>query len=67
MELYHSNYVKVDKPRVLKGKYTKDFGAGFYVPWPMTRYIIMWQTLSVESSTVNSSGHLPSSSTPLTK
>ena len=30
MELYHSNYVKVDKPRVLKGKYTKDFGAGFY-------------------------------------
>lgn len=30
MELYHGSYAMVDKPRVLKGRYTKDFGAGFY-------------------------------------
>ena len=30
MELYHGSYTKVETPRVLKGKYTKDFGVGFY-------------------------------------
>ena len=30
MELYHGSYTNVEKPRVLKGQYTKDFGVGFY-------------------------------------
>ena len=30
MELYHGSYTKVEEPRVLKGRYTKDFGTGFY-------------------------------------
>ena len=30
MELYHGSYTSVEKPRVLKGQYTKDFGTGFY-------------------------------------
>ncbi len=30
MELYHGSYTSVDKPRILKGQYTKDFGTGFY-------------------------------------
>ncbi|MBQ4392279.1 MAG: DUF3990 domain-containing protein [Prevotella sp.] len=30
MELYHGSYTIVEEPRVLKGRYTKDFGTGFY-------------------------------------
>lgn len=30
MELYHGSYTKIEEPRVLVGKYTKDFGMGFY-------------------------------------
>lgn len=30
MELYHGSYTRVENPRVLKGRYTKDFGTGFY-------------------------------------
>ena len=30
MELYHGSYTKVDEPHIVKGHYTKDFGAGFY-------------------------------------
>ena len=30
MELYHGSYTSVEKPHVLKGQYTKDFGTGFY-------------------------------------
>ena len=28
--VYHGNYCVVDKPKIDKGKYTKDFGDGFY-------------------------------------
>ena len=28
--VYHGSSVKVDKPRIIVGKYTKDFGMGFY-------------------------------------
>jgi len=28
--VYHGSYCKVEKPRILEGKYTKDFGIGFY-------------------------------------
>lgn len=28
--IYHGSYCKVDKPRILDGKFTKDFGNGFY-------------------------------------
>ena len=30
MELYHGSYTNVEKPYVLKNRYTKDFGTGFY-------------------------------------
>ena len=30
MELYHGSYTSVEKPRVQKGQYAKDFGTGFY-------------------------------------
>ena len=28
--IYHGSYCKIENPRILKGKYTKDFGTGFY-------------------------------------
>lgn len=28
--VYHGSYCKVEKPEIKEGKYTKDFGAGFY-------------------------------------
>lgn len=28
--IYHGSYCKVDTPKILEGKYTKDFGKGFY-------------------------------------
>lgn len=30
MTVYHGSYVEVKHPRIIKGKYTKDFGTGFY-------------------------------------
>lgn len=28
--IYHASYCKIDEPKIIKGKYTKDFGIGFY-------------------------------------
>lgn len=28
--IYHASYTNVDEPSIIKGKYTKDFGYGFY-------------------------------------
>ena len=28
--IYHGSYCKVEKPEIKEGKYTKDFGTGFY-------------------------------------
>ena len=28
--VYHGSYCKVEKPEIIEGKYTKDFGVGFY-------------------------------------
>lgn len=28
--VYHGSYCKIDKPKILETKYTKDFGVGFY-------------------------------------
>lgn len=28
--IYHGSYCKVENPKIIKGKYTKDFGIGFY-------------------------------------
>ena len=28
--VYHGNYCKVEEPKILENKYTKDFGKGFY-------------------------------------
>ena len=28
--IYHGSYCKVEKPKIIGGKYTKDFGIGFY-------------------------------------
>ena len=28
--VYHGSYCKVEKPEIKEGKYTKDFGVGFY-------------------------------------
>ncbi len=30
MEIYHGSYTSVQKPEIIKGKFTKDFGEGFY-------------------------------------
>lgn len=30
MEIYHGSYIEVSSPRILHGRYTKDFGTGFY-------------------------------------
>ena len=30
MTVYHGSYLKIEKPEVIIGKYTKDFGPGFY-------------------------------------
>lgn len=30
MELYHGSYTAVSKPQIIQGRYTKDFGPGFY-------------------------------------
>lgn len=28
--IYHGGYCKIEKPQIVEGKYTKDFGEGFY-------------------------------------
>lgn len=28
--IYHGSYCKVEEPKIMEGKYTKDFGIGFY-------------------------------------
>ena len=28
--VYHGSYCKIEKPNIIEGKYTKDFGPGFY-------------------------------------
>lgn len=28
--IYHGSYCKVENPKIIEGKYTKDFGTGFY-------------------------------------
>lgn len=30
MLVYHGSYTKVQEPRIIKGRNTKDFGIGFY-------------------------------------
>lgn len=30
MTVYHGGYIAIEKPEIRKGKYTKDFGEGFY-------------------------------------
>lgn len=30
MEIYHGGYCEIIQPEIIKGKYTKDFGSGFY-------------------------------------
>ena len=29
--VYHGSYLKISQPKIIKGKYTKDFGTGFYL------------------------------------
>ncbi|WP_369681591.1 DUF3990 domain-containing protein, partial [Ruminococcus flavefaciens] len=30
MMVYHGSYTEIQKPEIIEGKYTKDFGTGFY-------------------------------------
>lgn len=30
MELYHGSYIAIPSPEIVKGRFTKDFGEGFY-------------------------------------
>ncbi|MDR0865210.1 MAG: DUF3990 domain-containing protein [Candidatus Symbiothrix sp.] len=30
MEIYHGGYCSIETPKIIEGKYTKDFGTGFY-------------------------------------
>ena len=30
MEVFHGSFTTVEKPHIIKGRYTKDFGVGFY-------------------------------------
>ena len=29
-QVYHGSYTKIEKPKIIKGRNTKDFGPGFY-------------------------------------
>lgn len=79
MELYHGSYTSVEKPRVLKGQYTNDFGTGFYCTimrqqaerWAGkfdTPYVNAYEyTLKDGLRVLDNSGHWPSLNTLLTK
>lgn len=41
MEIYHGSYTSVQKPEIIKGKFTKDFGDGFYCT-ELKRQAIKW-------------------------
>lgn len=30
MELFHGSYLTIKEPKIIQGRYTKDFGSGFY-------------------------------------
>jgi hypothetical protein len=30
MQVYHGSYMEIRQPCIIKGRYTKDFGPGFY-------------------------------------
>ena len=30
MELFHGSYIAVEQLKIIKGRFTKDFGEGFY-------------------------------------
>lgn len=30
MEVYHGSFATVENPHIIKGRYAKDFGVGFY-------------------------------------
>ena len=31
--IYHGSYCKIENPKIIAGKYTKDFGEGFIVQY----------------------------------
>lgn len=41
MEIYHGSYTSVQKPEIIKGKFTKDFGDGFYCT-ELKRQAVKW-------------------------
>lgn len=41
MELYHGSYIAVEHPQILKGRFTKDFGEGFYCT-ALKKQVIKW-------------------------
>lgn len=34
MMVYHGSYMEIQKPKIIKGRNTKDFGRGFYYQLP---------------------------------
>lgn len=41
MEIYHGSYLAVEKPEIIRGRFTKDFGEGFYCT-ELKRQAIKW-------------------------
>ncbi len=41
MELYHGSYMAIPSPEIVRGKFTKDFGEGFYCT-ELKRQAVKW-------------------------
>ena len=52
MELYHGSYIAVEHPQIIKGRFTKDFGEGFYCT-ALKKQAIKWAQI-YDTSVVSS-------------
>ncbi len=64
MTVYHGSYTIVEKPRIIKGRNTKDFGPGFYctiIREQAERWAKRYDTPIVNTYTVrlNERGYIP--------
>ena len=44
--IYHGSYCKVREPKIIKGKFSKDFGTGFYCTILENQVLGNWKSLS---------------------
>ncbi len=61
MTVYHGSYIKIEKPKVIKGKNTKDFGTGFYctiIREQAERWAKRYDTPTINTYTVKMNNNL---------